>query len=365
MMEREDEREAALAVPAQYWSIATTVELRADVVSVCVINDCMGWTVPFATATVKALAIDCVLSPDGAIHTTAQASMDLSFYNIMNACFEPIMEPWTLKLEMTESPGRVVGQTKVSADNRIELDVSEMHMRGVVQTVEGWLQDSKTWGETTEQGKFSPYRLRNEAGVPLTFWLGSSLEPPEAALCKSLASGGETPFRFSSKRVLQARQRDMSIEFHTLSIKFEGLPDVLTHVPVDITGVHMLPLGELRAVAEIHNDSGSKIIAVQSTFKIYNKTSTAVEAAVTNDPQAADECKWSETFAGDFHGCVPLHLSDSKFLRIRPAGGRYKFCTPFAVPDVPVTGESVFVACHPEQVCACCALIPGCVLLAV
>lgn len=60
---------------APYWSCPTTLELRSDLISLCLINDCMGWTVPFATATAKSLALDVLLRPDMSILTTAQVSI--------------------------------------------------------------------------------------------------------------------------------------------------------------------------------------------------------------------------------------------------------------------------------------------------
>jgi hypothetical protein len=207
---------------------------------------------------------------------------------VLNSCFEPLVEPWEVKATKEVEQGGRITHTTVGADGPLDINICELHMRQLVQTLESWMQDSKTWGadlskEDPTQTKFWPYRLRNEAGTPFTFWLGSSLEPPSgegaaggdgdprhAPLVKDVAIGGEEAFQFTNGRggQLQARQRDMSMQFHTLSIQFEGISDVLTHVPVDISGVHMLPLGNLRAVAEIHSDSGAKIIAIQSIFKV-------------------------------------------------------------------------------------------------
>ena len=362
LLERDEDLalDAAVAsgalVPDTAADTVTKVDVRVDVMSVCLINDCMGWTVPFATLTAKNTSLEFSVRPDESAALKTATTLDVSFYNVMNTCFEPLVEPWTVRLEARETPGRASAAITVSADSRLELNVSEMHMRSVVQTVEGWLQDSKTWGKDRDitQDKFSPYRLRNESGVPLRFWLGSSFEPPvDSGEVKELASGGEEPFEFSQKRALQVRQRDLNVEFHTLSIKFEGIDDVLTHVPVDIIGVHMLPLGELRAVAEIHNDSGSKIIAIQSTFKVYNKTSLSVDACICDAAGAGEAWEkglsWQETFAAECHGCVPLHLSHTPLMAVRPSGGKFGFSTPFAVPAVPVTGESVFVCCQPLE----------------
>jgi hypothetical protein len=53
------------------------------------------------------------------------------------------------------------------------------------------------------------------------------------------------------------------------------------------------------------------------------------------------------------HGCVPLHLVNSKAMRLRPAsaGDSYEFSQPIPVPVEPVTGESVFVTCQPKPGC--------------
>ena len=354
--------DAAVAPPAplppHQADSVTKLVLHVHSGSLSIINDCMGWTVPFLTLYAKNASLDFAVKPDQSAVLKCAVTVESSFYNLLNSCFEPVVEPWSVKLEALEAPARASAHVTVSAETRVEINISEMHMRALVQTVEGWLQDSKTWGQRdVTRDEVSPYRLRNESGVPLTFWLGSSYEAPaERALIKELAAGGEAPFEFSQKRALQVRQRDFSVDFHTLSIKFEGVKDVLTHVPVDMIGVHMLPLGDLRAVAEIHNDSGCKIIAIQSTFKVYNKTSLSVDACVL--PAAQSEgagealeslAQWHESFASECHGCVPLHLSGAPYMAVRPSGGKFGYCSPFPVPVEPVTGESQIVCCQPAE----------------
>eukprot|EP00960_Hanusia_phi_P051532 760853-Hanusia_phi.AAC.10 len=346
--------EVAPLLPSTDSSLSSEFDLLVDSFTVSVINDCMGWNVPFATVTVK--NIQCKFSSfnDDSVKLTLVATVDASYYNLLNTCFEPILEPWTFKLEASELPGRSSASVKLKSDARIELNLAEMHMRCLVQTVEGWMQDSKTWAaDAVTQSSFSPYRLKNESGVPLTFWLGASLDPPaDIQQQKELSSGGEEPFEFAHRRMPHLRQRDMALEFHTLSIKFEGIEEVLTHVPVDVTGVHMLPLGSLRAVAEIHNDGGCKIIAIQSTVKVYNKTTMLVDACVMNEVgegEVGQGALWRESFAGESHGCVPLALTSSKLMSIKPAGDEFGYCKPFPIPSEPVTGESIFVACESSR----------------
>jgi len=56
---------------------------------------------------------------------------------------------------------------------------------------------------------------------------------------------------------------------------------------------------------------------------------------------------WTDTFAGDMHGCVPLGLVDGKFMRLRPSVG-YELSSPIEVPVEPVTGKSMYVVCMPR-----------------
>jgi hypothetical protein len=69
-----------------------------------------------------------------------------------------------------------------------------------------------------------------------------------------------------------------------------------------------------------------------------------------NNTPAPQNSVWSEAFAGDMHGCVPLNLVNSKAMRLRPAsqGDEYELSQPIIVPVEPVTGESVFVSCKPK-----------------
>lgn len=354
---QEEVQTPAVALPPPGREGVARVDLQVDSVTVCLINDCLGGTVPFGTVTVKDAGMSLVARSDLSSTLKCQATVEAVLYNVLNTCFEPVVEPWKATLSRSVEPGGGGVRTTVGSDHVLDVNISETHMRGLVQTMEAWMQDSKTWDadlakEDPLSQKFWPYRLRNEAGTPFTFWLGSSLEPPEQGvdadgtpLLREVAIGGELAFAFPRNRGGQVRQRDMALQFHTLSIRFEGITDVLTHVPVDIAGVHMLPLGDLRAVAEIHSDSGAKIVAIQSIFKVYNKTGAEIEASVYHGEHGVSA--WADTFAGDMHGCVPLAMVGCGFLRLRPAAG-YELSNVIRVPTEPVTGQSIFVVSMPS-----------------
>ena len=86
---------------------------------------------------------------------------------------------------------------------------------------------------------------------------------------------------------------------------------------------------------------------------MYNKTSLTVDTCICgpegSGPGWEKGLRWQETFAVECHGCVPLQLSSSRYMSIRPTCGKFRYCTPFEVPQEPVTGKSVFVCCMPEE----------------
>ncbi|KAJ1477082.1 hypothetical protein T484DRAFT_3047618 [Baffinella frigidus] len=188
-----------LAVPG-----TSELQVRLDVATLCLVNDCMGSTAPFATLTLKGASVDVTSHPDQSMAIAASVTLDVAFYNIMSSCFEPIMEPWTLKVTATETEGRAASALKVESLSRVEFNLSEMHLRGAVQTVEGWLQDTKTWGADPDavNDKFWPYRLRNESGVPIFFWLGSTHGSATCRWSSTPSRSGSKESRTSSRTCL-------------------------------------------------------------------------------------------------------------------------------------------------------------------
>ena len=37
------------------------------------------------------------------------------------------------------------------------------------------------------------------------------------------------------------------------------------------------------------------------------------------------------------------------YMSVRPTGGKFAYSSPFPIPTVPVTGDSIFVCCMPEE----------------
>ncbi|XP_004678577.1 PREDICTED: vacuolar protein sorting-associated protein 13D isoform X2 [Condylura cristata] len=277
-------REGQGPVPAQFIS---GVEIKAESVCICFIDDCMDCDVPLAELTFSRLNFlqRVRTSPEGYAHFTLSGD----YYNRALSGWEPFIEPWPCSVSwQQQSAGRLHPprlKLEAKAKFRLDINITSVLIDQYVSTKESWMADyckqdteidssvSEDWmgssvdppcfGQTEvktpkRRQPFVPFALRNHTGC--TLWFATlTTTPTRAALSHSgspgllpetdgtflddthnvsewreVLTGEEIPFEFEARGKLRHRHTH-DLRIHQLQVRVNGWEQV-SPVSVDKVG---------------------------------------------------------------------------------------------------------------------------------
>lgn len=294
-------RESQGAAPAR---LLSGVEMKAESVCICFIDDCMDCDVPLAELTFSRLNFlqHVRTSPEGYAHFTLSGD----YYNRALSGWEPFIEPWPCSVSWQQQaasrlhPPRLKLEAK--AKHRLNINITSVLMDQYVSTKESWMADyckqdkeidsttSEDWmgssvdppcfGQTEMKAPkrrqpFVPFALRNHTGC--TLWFATlTTTPTRAALSHSgspgmvpegdgtllddahnvsewreVLTGEEIPFEFEARGKLRHRHTH-DLRIHQLQVRVNGWEQV-SPVSVDKVGTFF------RYAAPDKNSSSSTI----------------------------------------------------------------------------------------------------------
>ncbi|XP_069804325.1 intermembrane lipid transfer protein VPS13D isoform X2 [Dendropsophus ebraccatus] len=281
------------------------LELKADSVCICFIDDCMDCDVPLAEITFARLNFfqHLVSNPDG----SAEFTLAGDYYNRELSGWEPFIEPWpcTVSWQQQEAsrlhPPRL--KVELKAERRLDINITSMLIEQYVSTKESWMADycNQEKEATIESGNeewlgssvdppcigpiemktpkrrqpFIPFALRNHTGC--TLWFATlTTTPTRAALSHSgspevvtdgdrnfldeahnvsqwreVPPGEEIPFDFGTREKLRHRHTH-DLRIHQLQVRVSGWEQV-SPVSVDKVGIFF------RYAAPDKNNSSSSV----------------------------------------------------------------------------------------------------------
>uniref|UniRef100_A0A1A7ZDZ5 Vacuolar protein sorting 13D n=1 Tax=Nothobranchius furzeri TaxID=105023 RepID=A0A1A7ZDZ5_NOTFU len=157
------------------------VELRADSICICLIDDCLDCDVPLAELTFSRLN---VLQRIGSTREgNASCTLSGDYYNRELSGWEPFIEPWPCCLSWQQQTGGHLQpprfKMEVQAKQRLDINITSALLEQYTTTKRSWMADY--WVEDRQELKTSPT-------LP---WIGSSVDPP---------SFGQTDMKLSKRR---------------------------------------------------------------------------------------------------------------------------------------------------------------------
>ncbi|KAM6218900.1 intermembrane lipid transfer protein VPS13D [Rhynchocyon petersi] len=297
-------------VPTQ---LISGVEIKAESVCICFIDDCMDCDVPLAELTFSRLNFlqRVRTSPEGYAHFTLSGD----YYNRALSGWEPFIEPWPCSVSWQQQaasrlhPPRLKLEAK--AKSRLDINITSVLIDQYISTKESWMADyckqdkemdstkSEDWmgssvdppcfGQTEvktpkRRQPFVPFALRNHTGC--TLWFATlTTTPTRAALSHSgspglvpeengtflddghnvsewreVLTGEEIPFEFEARGKLRHRHTH-DLRIHQLQVRVNGWEQV-SPVSVDKVGTFF------RYAAPDKNSSSSTIGSPSSRTNI-------------------------------------------------------------------------------------------------
>ncbi|XP_058017026.1 intermembrane lipid transfer protein VPS13D [Ahaetulla prasina] len=147
--------------------LVSGVEVKAESICICFIDDCMDCDVPLAELTFSRLNFLQHLraSPEGYAHFTLSGD----YYNRELSGWEPFIEPWPCSVFWQRQPASRLHPSRlkleVKAKHRLDVNITSRLIEQYASTKQSWMADyCSQEKETTE--------LESED------WVGSSVDPP-------------------------------------------------------------------------------------------------------------------------------------------------------------------------------------------
>ncbi|XP_057355730.1 intermembrane lipid transfer protein VPS13D isoform X8 [Manis pentadactyla] len=345
-------RESQGTVPAQ---LISGVEIKAEGVCICFIDDCMDCDVPLAEITFSRLNFlqHVRTSPEGYAHFTLSGD----YYNRALSGWEPFIEPWPCSVSWQQQaasrlhPPRLKLEAK--AKPRLDINITSVLIDQYISTKESWMadyckQDKEVDATTSED------------------WMGSSVDPPCFGQTEVKTPKRRQPFIpfalrnhtgctlwFATLTTTPTRHTH-DLRIHQLQVRVNGWEQV-SPVSVDKVGtffryaapdknsssstigspssrtniihpqVYFSSLPPVRVVFAVTMEgSARKVITVRSALIVKNRLETPMELRL-DSPSAPDKPVVLPAIMPGDSFAVPLHLTSWR-LQARPKGLGVFFC---------------------------------------
>ncbi|KAI0361599.1 vacuolar protein sorting-associated protein 13 [Trametes cingulata] len=224
----------------------------------------------------------------GELQATSTLSVHVSYWNLSNSHWEPLIDPWTFTAAVAkESPSGGMKMT-VNANQRLDVNLT-------MTFVELALATSKMLGTEGERvlqkarGSYAPYRIWNRTGYPLFIWSDTDgSQNVRETTAKQIANGKTIDWRFDDWKTM--REHVSSSGHNSIGLQIVGKQwEHLRSIPVDREGEYTFSLRPRtekyahRLVCEVKVQGNVKLVILRSTYKIENLTLYPLELTLVDE----------------------------------------------------------------------------------
>ncbi|KAH9849745.1 vacuolar protein sorting-associated protein 13 [Lenzites betulinus] len=260
----------------------------------------------------------------GELQATSTLSVHVSYWNLSNSHWEPLIDPWTFTASVVkESPASGM-KMSVNANQRLDVNLT-------MTFVELALATSRMLGAEGERmlqkarGSYAPYRIWNRTGYPLFIWSdtdGSQTNKETAA--KQIPNGKTIDWRFDDWKTM--REHVSSSGHNSIGLQIVGKQwEHLRSIPVDREGEYTFSLRPRiekyahRLVCEVKVQGNVKLVVLRSTFRVENLTLYPLELTLVDENgqpvYAVEKIVPGEDYA------LPLEAVNRCRVRVQPDQG--------------------------------------------
>ncbi|KAB0794994.1 hypothetical protein PPYR_11833 [Photinus pyralis] len=365
----------------------SAIEVKADCIFLCVIDDCGDADVPLLEVSLAQLNMrqrigQFEVSEEGPVEGALECKLSIDYYNRLLSGWEPFLEPWKCAVVWDHifTTSLVKNRLKLNVESQevLNINITSSLMDLYNQVHDRWLQDYYSDRNSSKESNghlgfrsrspFVPFALKNELGSPLYFTtlisdMNNSFQTDECMEVTDrwiLVSPGETtPFSFKTHD--KRRHGDSHrLRIHQLGIKVDGWKS-LTPVTVDKVGTFFRhtssevqhrthPSIYTRIVFDIALEgSARKLVTVRSGLLIRNKLKENIEIKLENplrfeQPRSLSMSERCATLPSNEYFAVPLtHVNSHLTIRPFDANQGYMYCTPHIYwAEVRESGECLY-----------------------
>ncbi|KAI0639418.1 vacuolar protein sorting-associated protein 13 [Trametes polyzona] len=224
----------------------------------------------------------------GELQATSTLSVHVSYWNLSNSHWEPLIDPWTFTASVAKESPTGGMKMSISATQRLDVNLT-------MTFVELALATSKMLGAEGERmlqkarGSYAPYRIWNRTGYPLFIWSDTDgNHNNKETTAKQVANGKTIDWRFDDWKTM--REHVSSSGHNSLGLQIVGKQwEHLRSIPVDREGEYTFSLRPrtekyaYRLVCEVKVQGNVKLVVLRSTYKIENLTLYPLELTLVDE----------------------------------------------------------------------------------
>ncbi|KAF4623901.1 hypothetical protein D9613_001806 [Agrocybe pediades] len=283
----------------------------------------------------------------GQLHATTTISSAITYWNLTNSHWEPLIDPWTLTIAIAkESPSGGL-DLNLSARERLDLNISTTFVELALTTFNAWNKEGDAVLKKA-RGAYAPYRIRNQTGSPVFVWsdTDSTANTKDVDAVKILHDQA-IDWRFDDWKTMREHA---SAGQHNIGIQFsEKTWEQLRGIPVDREGEFVYSLRPRteqypsRLLCEVTVVDNTKIVTIRSTYKIENLTLYPLEVMLVDDSGHPVYSLEKVVPGQDFS--LPIEAVTKNRVRIQPDQGfGYRWSFPIRWEDL-ISRKSFTIKC--------------------
>uniref|UniRef100_A0A336MDN8 CSON015545 protein n=1 Tax=Culicoides sonorensis TaxID=179676 RepID=A0A336MDN8_CULSO len=308
------------------------VEVKANCISITVIDDCKDADVPLLELSLTNIYLrqelgtkvsnileNSIIGPGRFKAGHLKAIIGSDYYNRELSGYEPLIEPWKCEAQWSYSYSNLNSQDdrlhlKISSNEVLRTNITSTAMELYQMVRDNWTQDyyspdannerqvqSPTSGNFRRRVPFIPFALKNDTGMKM--WYSKLISAPGVVASSGISRfeqgrwvliepGALVHFSFGSS-TKQRHQDSHKMNLHQIAVRVEGYNDV-GPVSVDRVGVyfrHARPdyseeygdLPRARIVFAVTMEgSAQKLITVRSSLRLHNRLENPILLKMDN-----------------------------------------------------------------------------------
>ncbi|KAI0756975.1 vacuolar protein sorting-associated protein 13 [Daedaleopsis nitida] len=260
----------------------------------------------------------------GELQATSTLSVHISYWNLSNSHWEPLIDPWTFTASLAKEDPAGGMKMSINSNQRLDVNITMTFVELALAT----MSILGTEGERMLQkarGSYAPYRIWNRTGYPLFVWSdteGSGNTRETNA--KQVASGKTIDWRFDDWKTM--REHVSSSGRNSIGVQIVGKQwEHLRSVPVDREGEYTFSLRPRtekyahRLVCEVKVQGNVKLVVLRSTYKVENLTLYPLEVTLVDE--TGQPVYAVEKIAPGQDYALPLDAVNQCRVRVQPDQG--------------------------------------------
>ncbi|KZT65144.1 vacuolar protein sorting-associated protein 13 [Daedalea quercina L-15889] len=260
----------------------------------------------------------------GELRATSTLALHMSYWNIANSHWEPLIDPWTFSASVARSNSSRALTLNVSARERLDINITATFVEIALATVRLLGQEGDNVLRKA-RGSYAPYRIHNRTGSSIFIWSdldgSSQLKDTNS---KQIANGKTIDWRFDDWKTI--REHVTSSGNNSIGLQFVSKPwEQLRSIPVDREGEYTFSLRPrtdkfaYRLLAEVRVQGNTKVVTLRSVYSVVNDTLYPVELTLVDE--SGQPMHPVEKIAPGQDFAIPIEAVNKGRVRIQPDQG--------------------------------------------